>query len=270
MAYLNPRYNGKVGVYRTNEIEKFEIISYTSSTWVSSWGLTPSVWYDASMNDFMTNKVNPGSANLFTYGSGIATYSNTLNSLPVISNSYSLANLTMYSTQSTGSYNTTHFIVGYSTDIPVYVYNYSSLGNTQSNRGQIVTQANISSGLMVTNTSWSGNPVGAAYQTNKAYQTINTWYISVVSSTHSGAALGNLTNQSKHNGVEAGSYVTYSTSIYPIPAGYIGSNSLHYISLGLPINSSKVAEIITYYSMLTSTQSSQIETYLKAKWGITY
>jgi hypothetical protein len=269
MAFLNPRYNGRVGVYRINEIEKFEIISYTSSTWVSSWGVTPSVWYDASMSDFFTNKVDPGTADLFSTSIGVATYSNTLNSLPVLSNSNAAQTLSLYASHSSGSYNTTHFIVGYSTNIPVYVYNYSSLGGTQS-RGQVVTQINAGGGLMVTNTMWSNNPISALYQTSKSYSTTNTWYVSVVSSTHSGASLANLKNDSKHNGDIATDYTLYGSSIYPVPSGYSDSNSRHIVQVGSSVTGVKLAEVLTYYRILSSSESLDIETYLKAKWGITY
>jgi len=50
MAYSNPRYNGKVGVYRTNEIERFGISSTFSYSFINEYPLTSPYWFSRSTN----------------------------------------------------------------------------------------------------------------------------------------------------------------------------------------------------------------------------
>lgn len=249
--------------------------SYTSSTWVSSWGPTPSVWYDASMSDFTTNKVNPSTARL-TNTSGATpsflTYSNTLNSLPVVN---ATTSGTLISLDTTGSYYTTHFVVGYyvSSASDIY-YSYSSLGNTQSNRGQFVAQTTTGLTNLVVNSRWSSDVTSATYQTVKSFTfTPSTWYVSVLTSTHSGSGMyapSQLFNDSKYNGSSGTPYYTFSVGMASMPAiSTLADKSYQYITFASSTNG-KYGEIITYYSRISAAEISQVETYLKAKWGITY
>jgi hypothetical protein len=276
MAYLNPRYNGRVGVYRTNEIERF-------STPTLGW--TGSVFHvDASLD---TTTSYAYGYNLIS-GSDIIRMSN-LSDVSGVTDLYGSVKL-----QTISGKNRVYLVVP---NTPLYTNNYgmsSSLshGSTSTystyfavwDRPSQATGAQTALSYMtdpnITTDNWiyhydDGNIIQSNTQSSPIYQynppsltTFGVKYLIKLRGSNTQTSNSTLVNI---NGVTSSLYTGAPSAQSPDTFTRV----LDYYITDTPPNKTLGAtlsfnEIIYFNYDIGESQATIVENYLKSKWGLTY
>lgn len=250
-----PRFNGRVGLYSNYKIEQFR------QPWSTSWGPTPSHWYDASDGDLSIDKISDGS---FSDGSSLS-YSSTQNG-KMVANADS--NVTMVATHSTGSFTTTHFIVLY---VNNQVYELRSMYDPAPSDTGPGGGGNYNHGESIIKVI----PGAAQYQSVWSYTGVYPLDVVTSSSATQSVTSGsyyifkNISNHSSTTSVTGWS--NGATASSQTLSGGIIAEQVNKATTRLSVSTNnKVAEIICYDSTLSSTDQNLVSAYLKDKWGLTY
>lgn len=276
MAYLNPRYNGKVGVYRTNEIERFS---------VPTLGWTGSVFHvDASLSTTST----------YTYGYNLMSGSDIIR----MSNLSDISGVTdlfgSVKLQTISGKNRVYLVVP---NTPLYTSNYGmssslSYGSTStystyfavwdrpSKATAAQTYLSYMSDINTTIDNWifhwdDGNIIQSSTQSSPIYQynppsltTFGTKYLIKLRGSNTQTSNSTLVNI---NGVTSSLYTgapSYqSPDVFTSVFGYYITDNPGSDTRGATLSFN---EIIYFNYDIGESQSTIVENYLKSKWGLTY
>ena len=253
------RYNGKVGLYPTNNIEQFKL------NWSSSWGPTPMHWHYAEDKDFTIDYGSIKRDFISYIDPSYYTYSTTKNNLPVVTalTSTPARFETTFTPDSIG-YNTTTFVVvrpwNHVSGIEIVTeasYNPSATPNITGSTTICIPKSGFIYGVSSYTSDYGTNQtnlmVAATYSSSQ-------WYIIV----HKGKS--SLVQTS--TGTINGKTMSATASSLPAPIPSTGHNGL-----AVEIKENGVgllAELIVYDSILSGANTTLVENYLKSKWAITY
>lgn len=259
------RYNGKVGLYPTNNIEQFKL------NWSSSWGPTPNRWYSAEDKDFRTD-FGSGKKDLISYiPPSYFTYSTTKNNMSVISNTGVNIVSDFYTdyTNTDIGFNTTRFVV-------VKPWSYWNDGGNALNFIEETSYswapgAGAASTIYIPKT---GYIFGATVYTVDANTTQNCTIVGGTYSAgewcvvvHKGKSSLAQTSTGTINGRTMGATTSIPSTIIPTASDNNGVGIHMFTNGGVD---GAIAEVIIYNSILSAGNTTLVENYLKSKWAITY
>jgi len=258
MADRNPKYNGRVGVYRTNEIENFII------QWSPASGPTPTNWYDASTNNFTIDRISTSDMTF------IGTQGPTL-SYTTTKNGYAVATATSSITLTADNISTryvTQFLISQwnSTFELSYTINPNSTGPGGG--------SNYNSGkIKLSNTGTASIPISqntlcrAVFSYAGSYPTET--YPNAYKSTlvPSGYNLISLTADLT-SGPQANLWLNSATQSTGGFNDALGYGLVNDDQLRIAASNCILAELIQYDSVLSKANINLVESYLKSKWGL--
>jgi hypothetical protein len=271
MAYSNPRYNGRVGVYRTDEIERFGVgpLGWTGSVlhFDSSLPTSPSdaYGYNTLSGGLITRLSNLSDVTMITDATGSGTLAGTgsstniyinIPSTPLFTIGKGFTSSVTYNISSTQS---TYFMVAtsYFSEINNFNSIIRSNGNTESAQS-------ISDGVG-----------GLVYQANKAIDDIvgAHTFTKSLGVNYLTTLRGTTTETSNGTVVKSNGSTHSFSSGFTLGTNYTQTSLFEYYITSSPDTRGRTMsfnELIYFDYRLSDIDFNAVESYLKTKWSISY